>query len=165
MNIRAEQPGDIDPIRAVNDAAFGGTGEGRLVDALRRAGKLTVSLVAEVDGDIVGHIAFSPVTCAAAANGFGLAPLAVRPDVQRSGVGKELARAGLTAMRRVGADFVVVLGDPKYYAKFGFAPARRWGMTDEYDGGEAFQAIELREGCLAPDVGLVRYAAEFSMLA
>src|SRR4051812_4872400 len=80
MIVRPERPGDIDVIRAVHDAAFGGGGEGRLVDALRAAAKLVVSLVAERDGEVVGHIGFSPVTSSAAARGLGLAPLAVRPD-------------------------------------------------------------------------------------
>ena len=165
MIIRPERRGDIDRIRAVHDAAFGGEAEGRLVDALRAAGKLVVSLVAERDGEVVGHIGFSPVTSAAAARGFGLAPLAVRPDVQRLGIGGRLVVEGLAAAARWGGEFVVVLGDPHYYARFGFGPAAPRGLADEFRGGDAFQVIELRKGAIPPGVGLVRYAPEFSLVS
>jgi putative acetyltransferase len=164
MIVRPERPSDVDAIRAVHDAAFGGAAEGRLVDALREAGKLVVSLVAELDGEVVGYIGFSPVSSAAPPPGFGLAPLAVRPDVQRRGIGGQLVREGLAAIARRGAGFVVVLGDPRYYARFGFGPAARRGLVDEFQGGDAFQVIELRDGAIATGVGLVRYAPEFSLV-
>ena len=162
--VRPERPADVIAIRNVHDAAFGGTGEGRLVDALRDAGKLVVSLVAETDGELVGHVGFSPVTSAAPARGFGLAPMAVRPDVQRRGIGGQLVVAGLAAVAEVGAEFVVVLGDPRYYGRFGFGPAAARGLADEFRGGDAFQVIELRDGAIPTGVGLVRYAPEFSIL-
>ena len=165
MIVRPERRGDIDAIRAVHDAAFGGQNEGRLVDALRAAGKLVVSLVAERDGEVVGHIGFSPVTSAAAARGFGLAPLAVRPDAQRLGVGGMLVVEGLAAAARSGCEFVVVLGDPRYYGRFGFRPAAPRGLADEFGGGDAFQVIELRTGAIPQGVGLVRYAPEFSLVS
>ena len=165
MIIRPEHPADADAVRAVHDAAFGGTGEGRLVDALRDAGKLVVSLVAEVGGEAVGHVGFSPIMSAAEARGLGLAPLGVRPDAQRRGVGGRLVVEGLAAAARAGAAFVVVLGDPRYYARFGFGPAAPRGLLDEFRGGDAFQVIELRPGGLPPGVGLVRYAAEFSLVS
>ena len=108
MIVRPERRADIDGIRAVHDAAFGGAGEGRLVDALRDTGKLVVSLVAERDGQVVGHVGFSPVTSAAAARAFGLAPPAVRPDAQRRGVGGRLVLAGLAAAARGGDAFQVL---------------------------------------------------------
>jgi putative acetyltransferase len=164
MIVRPERPRDIDAIRAVHDAAFGGAAEGRLVDALRAAGKLVVSLVAESDGEAVGHIGFSPVTSAAAARGFGLAPLAVRPDAQRRGIGGKLVVEGLAAIARSGAEFVVVLGDPRYYGRFGFNTTAAHGLCDEFRGGDAFQVIELRPGAIPPGVGLVRYAPEFALV-
>ena len=165
MIVRREQPRDADAIRAVHDAAFGGTGEGRLVDALREAGKLVVSLVAERDGQVVGHVGFSPITCAAPGQGFGLAPLGVRPHAQRQGIGAQLVKEGLAAVARCDAGFVVVLGDPRYYARFGFGPASARGLSDEFRGGDAFQVIELRQGAIPPGVGLVRYAPEFLLVA
>jgi putative acetyltransferase len=164
MIVRPERASDVDAIRAVNDAAFGGAAEGRLVDALRESGKLVVSLVAEADGEVVGHIGFSPVTSAAAARGFGLAPLAVRPGAQRRGIGGKLVVEGLAAVARSGAEFVVVLGDPRYYGRFGFGPAGRRGLADEFRGGDAFQVLELRPGAIPPGVGLVRYAPEFALV-
>ena len=165
MIVRPERPGDIDVIRAVHDAAFGGGGEGRLVDALRAAAKLVVSLVAEREGEVVGHIGFSPVTSSTAARGLGLAPLAVRPDVQRRGIGGTLVVEGLAAAARSGCEFVVVLGDPHYYGRFGFGPAAPHGLADEFRGGDAFQVIELAAGAIPPGVGLVRYASEFSLVS
>src|SRR5688572_13289980 len=118
--IQAEQPGDETAIRAVHDAAFPGPLEGRLVDDLRRAGRLTISMVAVVDEQIVGHIAFSPVTVGDGAVGLGLAPLGVLPTMHGRGIGSALAEAGLARCRDLGTGFVVVLGSPAYYGRFGF---------------------------------------------
>ncbi len=180
--IRAEQPGDEPAIRRVQQAAFPTPAESQLVDDLRAAGRLTISLVAIIDEAIVGHIAFSPVTIEAAAietaaidanssasatapTGLGLAPLAVTPDWQRAGIGTALGHAGMDSCRRLPAPFVVVLGSPVYYARFGFAAAARWKLLDEYQGGPAFQAIELVAGAIPTKGGLVRYAPEFAIFA
>lgn len=160
--IRPEEPGDERPIHGVHAAAFPTTLEARLVDALRAAGRLRVSLVAIEQGKIIGHVAFSPVTVAGSDNGLGLAPVAVLPADQRRGVGAELIRAGLAACERAGCRFVVLIGEPAYYARFGFAPASRWGLQDEYGAGDAFQALELRAGSIPSGAGLVRYAPEFA---
>jgi putative acetyltransferase len=162
MLVRPEQPTDVSAIRAVVAAAFPTALEAQLVDALRAAGRLTVSLVAEVDGEIVGHIAFSPVAAGPTADGVGLAPLAVDPAHQQQGVGSRLVQTGLDACRQAGIGFVVVLGDPAYYSRFGFAPAANWQLTDEYGGGPAFQAIQLREGACSFGPQLVRYSPEFA---
>jgi len=165
ITVRPERPDDAPAIRRVHEAAFPTTLEGRLVDALRDAGRLTVSLVAERDREVVGHVAFSPVTLDGApgvTDGVGLAPVAVLPAHQRRGVGAQLVREGLAACAAAG--FVVVLGDPAYYGRFGFAPASRWGLRDEYGGGEAFQALELRSGGIPAGAGLVRYAPEFAAM-
>lgn len=161
--IRDERPGDVAAIFSVHAAAFGADAEARLVDLLRAAGRLTVSLVAESDGAVVGHVAFSPVTTTAA-TGMGLAPVAVLPSHQRQGIADRMIRAGLDRCRELGAGFAVVLGDPAYYGRFGFRPAARFGLTDEYGGGENFQALELRPGGLPVGAGLVRYAPEFAGL-
>ena len=165
MLIRAECPEDESDIFAVHAAAFPTPLEARLVDALRAAGSVAVSLIAEVEGHVAGHIAFSPVTVEGAAGGLGLGPLGVRPEFQRQGVGLALAREGLAAAKASGAGFVVVLGDPAFYGRAGFRPAAEWGLVDEYGGGKAFQALELRPGSIPPGAGLVRYASEFGMVA
>jgi putative acetyltransferase len=164
--LRAEQTGDAPGIRAVHEAALPGPSEARLVDALRAAGRLEISLVAEAGtAAIVGHIAFSRVELAGTAGGIGLAPLAVVPASQRQGIGARLVRDGLRACRQAGSAFAVVLGDPAYYRRFGFAPARRWGLFDAYGGDAAFQAVELRAGTIPRGAGLVRYAPEFGIVS
>jgi putative acetyltransferase len=77
----------------------------------------------------------------------------------------DLVRAALEASRNAMFDFVVLLGDPRYYARFGFTGAFRWGLRDEYGGADAFQALELRPGAIPRDGGLVRYAPEFARVA
>ena len=162
--IRAEQGEDLSGVRQVHTTSFPTPAEADLVDALRAAGRLTISLVAEVDGELVGHIGFSPVTLADTSDGLGLAPVAVLPEHRRRGIAGALIRRGLELCRRRGAGFVVVLGDPDYYRRFGFAPAGGRGLRDEYGGGDAFQVLELREGAIPSSSGLVRYAPEFAEL-
>src|SRR5262249_31672579 len=129
------------------------------------AGKCIVSLVAEVDGAVVGHILFSPVTLeGATVSGLGLAPVAVRPAWQRKEIGSRLTRAGLEACRGLGVGYVVVLGWPKYYPRFGFQLASRFELGNEYGATDSFMVLELQPGCLAGLSGIVRYAPEFGML-
>ena len=165
ISIRPETPADLTVIDSIHRAAFPNTGEARLVQHLRDAGKLTVSLVG-LDGHLpVGHIAFSPVTVASGAVGAGLAPLAVLAPHRRQGIGAQLVTEGLQQCRAAGIGWVMVLGEPEFYARFGFVPAATVGLTDEYCGGSAFQALELLPGALPRDAGLVRYATEFAGLA
>lgn len=136
--IRAETEGDADAIRALTQAAFeaaphaSGT-EAAIVDALREAGALSLSLVACEDGGhgqgaLLGHVAFSPVSIESGEpNWYGLGPLSVRPDRQREGLGSALVRTGLTRLRERGARGCVLIGDPAYYARFGFE--NRAGLT------------------------------------
>jgi len=160
--VRPEAAADLAGIAAVHRAAFPTDLESRLVDALRDAGRLVVSDVAEADGAIVGHVAFSPVTVEGIdLGGIGLAPLAVLPAWQRRGVGSALVPAGLAACRGLGYRFVVVLGDPAYYGRFGFARADALGLTNEYHPGPEFQVLALAADGL-PSPGLVRYAPEFA---
>ncbi len=134
------------------------------MDLLREAGRLSASLVAEVDGRVVGHVAFSPVTVEARSVGAGLAPLAILPTHRRRGVGAALVAAGLDACRSAGFGWAVVLGEPDYYGRFGFRPASASGLSDEYGGGDAFQVVELTPGSLPAGAGLVSYAPEFASL-
>ena len=164
--IRPEVPADLAAVRAVLTAAFPTPAEAGLVDALRSAGRLTVSLVATTsNGEIIGHVALSPLTLDDHhTRGLGLAPVAVDPAHQGRGLGGALVRAALAAARDRGARFVVLLGAPAYYSRFGFVAASTLGLTSEYEAGDAFQAIELQPGALAPLRGLVRYAPEFADL-
>jgi putative acetyltransferase len=162
--VRPETLADVTAIRHVHVASFPTVDEARLVEALRANGRLSVSLVAVEAERIVGHVAFSPVTLSGGDGGVGLAPLAVWPTFQRRGIGAALVRDGLVSAERAGFRFVVVLGEPAYYRRFGFEPASRWGLRDEYGGGAAFQVLELRAAALSAAAWLVRYAPEFAGL-
>lgn len=163
--IRPEEPDDQAAIHHVHRLAFGQPHEAALVDALRHNAALTVSLVAVQDGGIVGHIACSPVTITSATSttdALGLGPMAVVPACQRQGIGSQLVEAGLAVCRTTDYGVVVVLGHPAYYPRFGFAPAKPYGIVWEHDApDEAFMVKELQEGVLALTRGVVRYRPEF----
>lgn len=141
IQIRPEKPADEELIRAVTTSAFleaehSDGNEASIVDGLRHAGALTISLVASNDQNIVGHVAFSPVLIDGVHDGwFGLGPVSVDPNRQREGVGTALIEAGLANLRRRGSKGCVVLGDPAYYRRFGFAAdpdLRLAGVPPEY---------------------------------
>lgn len=163
--IREETAADAAAIRRVDLAAFESDAEARLVDALRENGGLTLSLVAETERGVVGHIAFSPVTVTtpegATRSGIGLAPMAVAPAEQRRGIGGRLIRAGLARLREQGHRFCVVLGHPDYYARHGFVRASSVGLRWEKPApDEAFMAQALAPGGLERVSGTVRYRPE-----
>ncbi|GMU91168.1 MAG: N-acetyltransferase [Candidatus Hydrogenedentota bacterium] len=165
MQVRDERPDDFDAVRAINVAAFGQPAEARLVDALRSNCKTCLSLVA-VGGDcVVGHILFTPVVVEGASSGevgMGLAPLAVRPDRQRQGVGTALVNEGLARLRQSGCPYVVVLGHPDYYPRFGFQPASAYGLRCEWDVPDhAFMVCVFHAERIPTQGGLVRYRPEF----
>ena len=165
VDLRPETPNDHQPIYAVHASSFPTPDEARLVDALRDAGHLTASWVAVATPGVVGHVAFSPVTLAGASGGVGLGPVAVLLEFRQRGVADRLVREGLADCRRRGHTFVVVLGDPAYYHRFGFKPASDWGLRCVYEGGDAFQALELQPGAIPSGGGLVEYAPEFGGLS
>jgi putative acetyltransferase len=149
MEIRFEQSEDLAAIRTLTFAAFGNAPhstqtEAAIIDALRAAGALTISLVA-VDAEVlVGHVAFSPVTINGEVSGwYGLGPVSVRPDRQRKGVGRALIQTGLDHLRAMNAQGCVVLGDPLYYGRFGFIsdPNLRYGNVPP----EYFQRLALSD--------------------
>src|SRR5919106_673706 len=146
--IRPEEARDSHAIRRVNELAFGGPIEANLVDALRDADAVILSLVAEVAGSVVGHILFSAVTIETAAGevtALGLAPMAVHPEHQHRRIGSQLVEEGLRELQRRGYEAVVVLGHPDYYPRFGFARASGFGLRCAIQcPDEAFIAIELR---------------------
>lgn len=163
--IRPEHAGDLDAIRDVNDRAFEGTLEGRIVDALRPSGEM-ISLVATAADHVVGHIAFTPVTVepsTPAVRVAGLGPMAVLPEFQRRGIGGQLVRAGLDACRRSGYGAVVVVGHPDYYPRFGFVPAHTRGLKYEAPvPDDVFMVLGLEPEAIARVSGVVRYRPEFS---
>ncbi|HEY7673049.1 MAG TPA: N-acetyltransferase [Gammaproteobacteria bacterium] len=165
MAIRAEVDADRDSIHAVNTAAFETSGEADLVDALRAKAVPLISLVAEIDGAITGHILFSPVSLAEHPdlNLMGLGPMAVLPQRQRQGVGSALVREGLKRCKQQRCDAVVVVGHPEYYPRFGFVPASRYGVRCEYDvPDDVFMLVELKAGALRGASGLARYDEAFA---
>jgi putative acetyltransferase len=131
MIIRKETQSDVEAIFNITKLAFENhpyshNTEQFIIDALRAANALTISLVAEMDGKIVGHIAFSPVTFSdGSKNWYGLGPISVLPDYQKQGIGKSLVNKGIVLLKDMGAEGCVLVGDPKYYERFGFrSPAR-----------------------------------------
>ena len=166
--LRNEQPGDHAAIRAVIEAAFGQPNEANLVDQLRLGGGLTASLVAMLHDQVIGHIAFIPVTIggqALAPPALALAPVAVRPEHQRRGIGGQLIRAGLDKVREAGHGLVIVLGHPEYYPRFGFIPAGQFGIECPFSvPHDAFMALELIPGTLDRCRGVVQYRPEFTAI-
>ncbi|MCQ4629794.1 N-acetyltransferase [Shinella sp. CPCC 100929] len=150
MIIRPEQAGDIDAIRTLTETAFktaphaDGT-EHIIIDRLRAAGALTLSLVAEADGVVVGHVAFSPVMVSdGSTDWYGLGPISVDPTRQGEGIGSKLVREGLSQLKALGASGCVLLGNPAYYGRFGFAPDPKLtldGVPPEYFMRVAFSPV------------------------
>jgi putative acetyltransferase len=165
FEIRAATARDAEAIRRVHAAAFGRDAEADLALRLIAREPACLSLVAERDGRIVGHVLFSPVRVDGrrfARAPMGLGPVGVEPGLQRGGAGIALCRAGIEACRAAGAPFLVVLGHPTYYPRFGFVPAARFGLTfGDMPPRDAFMAQELEPGALAGAGGAVRYAPEF----
>ena len=143
IEIRDEQLDDVDAVREVYRQAFNQEQEGRIVDALRERGVTLLSLVAVTDGVVVGHIMFSPMTIESEAGTWDavcLAPVAVAPARQKQGIGGMLIEVGLAELRGRGQRAVILLGHPSYYPRFGFRPAREFGLHYQ-DDRDAFMAI------------------------
>lgn len=166
--IRAEQSGDIPHIRDITAHAFGQRAEADLVDALRGDGDALLSLVAVANsGELIGHILFSRLKIERAqrtTEAVALAPLSVRPEYQNQGVGSALVKAGIKACTARGLPGIIVLGDPKFYGRFGFSAAIARAFHSPY-AGDAFMALELKPGALVANPGTVRYAKAFDALA
>jgi putative acetyltransferase len=163
ISIREERSDDAAAIRDLHTAAFEGPVEAKIVDRLRLSCPDLVSLVA-VDGErVVGHILFSPVTVDDGPVGMGLAPLAVLPEYQRQGIGSALIERGLAALRERCCPFVVVLGHPDYYPRFGFERTSAHGLASQWDGvpDEAFMVLVLDAAAMTGAGGVARYRPEF----
>lgn len=163
--VRHEDPGEPSLIRAVNEAAFDRPDEADLVDCLRADGAVLLSLVAELEQRIVGHILFSRMWI----DGDGgqvpaaaLAPVAVLPGFQRRGIGERLIRNGLDCLREQHEQIVIVLGHPDYYSRFGFSNEKARSLESPFPP-EAFMALELVSQALHGIRGKVRYPAAFGV--
>ena len=164
MTIREENAADVPAIHEVECAAFGRKNEADLVDTLRCNGKLILSLVAETESGIAGHIAFSGMALdppSADDCVLGLGPVAVLPDRQGKGVGSSLVREGLRIAHSLGYTHIVLLGAPAYYRRFGFVPARRFGISNEYTSGDEFMIVALSGGNMPRGV-MMNYQPEFA---
>lgn len=162
MQIRPERPSDTDAIRHVTEAAFkdvpySDRSEPNIIEMLRSECALTLSLVAVLDGDIVGHVAFSRVQIGSAAGDwYGLGPISVLPKHRKRGIGQALICTGLEQLKMLGAAGCVLLGDPGYYGRFGFesdAVLTYGGKASPYLQRLVFQG--------APPSGEVRYHRSF----
>ena len=166
IEVRPEEPRDAVRVFEINRRAFETEVEAKLVDVLRSQVDRLISLVAELDGEVVGHILFTPVTVEggnASLKTMGLGPMAVLPEFQRRGIGSKLVRVGLAACRTLGEQAVFVVGHPEFYARFGFELA---APKDLHFGDSAcdpyFFVAELEPGALTGLSGSVAYHPAFS---
>jgi putative acetyltransferase len=165
FHIRDEQPEDRAEVWKVNEAAFERSDEADLVDRLRDEGVVLLSLVAEIESQIVGHILFSRMSIEATQAKLpaaSLAPMAVHPSHQRRGIGGHLVRRGIRELRGGGERIVVVVGHKDYYPRFGFGFETSRYLSSPFPG-DAVMALELSEGALAGVRGVLRYAAAFRL--
>lgn len=163
--IRAASPVDAQAIAALNRAAFGGEDEVGIVERLRSEGLVAVELIAEQGGAIIGHILLSwlpTMMDGRAVRALALAPMAVRPGLQKQGIGGRLIAAALDQARTAGGEAVIVLGHPGYYPRFGFSAALAQNLASPFSG-EAFMALELVPGALAGQQGSVSYPSAFGL--
>lgn len=155
---RTATPEDIDAIAALNDAAFGGPDEARIIRQLQADGDSLVSLVAETESGIVGHIEFFRILIDGQPAGAGLGPMCAEPARQRSGIGSYLIRTGLEELDMLGETIVFVLGHDTYYPRFGFEADTAKPFTAPWSGPH-FMAIRLAPG--DPSSGTLTYPKAF----
>ena len=166
IEIREEREQDREAVRRINEEAFETSDEANIVDKLQDACDSLLSLVATENELAVGHILFSPVTITGPQEplvGMGLAPMAVLPERQGQGIGTLLVQEGLRRLRESGTPFVIVVGHPDYYLRFGFQPASRYGIRCQWDGvpDPAFMILVFDEPALRGVSGVARYRKEF----
>ncbi len=161
--IRHETASDREAVLRCERAAFGEDSEAELVEALREGGKFLLSLVAEVDGEIVGHALYTPLRVesdSGVAEFPTLGPLAVSPEHQKQGIGSKLVEAAHEELKAAGHTAVFVLGHTTYYPRFGFSPAREFGVHYQNDR-DSWMAVELTPGALNDVSGQAHFAEEF----
>ena len=165
--IRFEKPEDIAFIHSVNEQAFGRVSEAKLVDTLRLACTDHLSLVADDNGSIIGHLMFTPVVVTDGkqkTEGMGLAPMAVLPSKQRQGIGTQLVDSGLRILKEKGCPFVIVLGHPEYYPRFGFQAASGCNIRTQWDGvpDDAFMILVMDHEAMQNVSGVATFRDEFN---
>lgn len=167
MEIREEIAEDFAAIYEINEAAFGRPDESLLVVRLRSRKAIIHSLVAGLNGELIGHALFSPVMIHGDSGvvtvACGLGPVAVLPAYQKQGIGSALTTTGIELCREAGYRAMIVLGHPSYYPRFGFQPASRFNISCAYDDvpDDAFMALGLEEGALETINGMAHYHPEF----
>ncbi len=167
MLIRTEAPADILPINALLESAFETDAEAKLVMKLRENSRYTLSLVACSDeGEVIGHLLFTPITIEGEDIGWqGMAPVAVKEEHRKQGIASALIKEGFDSLFELGYPACAVLGEPKFYGRFGFRDAQKFAMHCAWDVPKGyFQVIELAEGICAGKQGLIEYCPEFSEL-
>ena len=168
INIRKETENDFKGIKSVNDEAFEQGNEGGLVESLRKNEKYVsdLSLVAEIDGAIVGHILFFPIKIISQKEEYevlSLAPMSVLPNYQKMGIGSKLIEYGIKAAKKDGYGSIIVLGYSDYYSRFGFVPASTFGIKPPFEvPDDVFMALELLQSSLKGKQGTVEYPEEYS---
>jgi len=164
IEIREEEPCDQAAVLLLNEVAFANGPEAAVVDKLRADCDNYVSFVAVDQGTLVGHILFTPATLDnGGLTGMGLAPMAVLPSHQRQGIGSLLVRHGLEHLRQTGCPFIIVLGHPEYYPRFGFELASHYKLSSQWDGvpDEAFMVVVFDRDALPKAGGIARYRGDF----
>ena len=173
VSIRKETLDDYDRVIQLTEQAFetleiSSHNEGKLVDKLRKAPTFIpeLSLVAELDGRLVGHILFTPLQIKNEHDSFTslvLGPVSVLPEFQKRGIGGQLIRAGHQKAKELGFQSVILIGHPEYYPRFGYKPASTWGIKTQVPlpSDDVFMAVELTEGALGNVSGVVIFPPEF----
>ena len=165
IEIREEQTADVAAIRDVNTSAFGQNLEANIVDALRSNGAVLISLVAILQGRVVGHIMYSPASVGSTM-GAALGPMAVLPAYQRQGIGSRLIDAGNRKLEMAGCPFILVVGHAAYYPRFGFRPASTYGIVCEWDVPDnVFMVLVTDPEKMSEVSGLAHYRPEFSIVS
>jgi putative acetyltransferase len=166
VSIRHENHEDIPLIYSVHEQTFKRDAEAKLTDKLREACTDCLSLVAEDNGTIVGHVMFTPVLIKKdkIISGMGLAPMAVLPSKQRLGIGTQLIKSGLQILQEKGCPFVIVLGHPEYYPRFGFKPASAYNIQSQWEDvpDDAFMILVLDHEAFQDVSGIAAFRDEFN---
>jgi putative acetyltransferase len=168
ITIRKEENRDRRLVSLIYKAAFGQATEADLVETLHKSCPERLALVAEEHGQVVGHILFTPATITTAGDekitGMGLAPIAVTPDLQGQGIGSRLVTVGLAILKEERCPFVIVLGHPHYYPRFGFVPAEQHHIRCQWPDvpSEAFLILIMDEAAMRGVSGIASYREEFN---
>jgi len=166
IKIRKESQKDIDVIRQINEQAFGQSQEANIIDKLRDNCCDLLSLVVLREDKLVGHILFSPAAIEGnhgIIKGMALGPMAVIPEYQGQGIGSAMVKEGIQILKESGCPFIIVLGHPEYYPRFGFKPASRYEIRSQWEGvpDEVFMILWLNESKARGVSGIAKYRQEF----